>query len=93
MIDLLQEIGRRHQRLKEKIHSTRIPLSPAGQKFMGFVYFCIPVLIGGCLWNWQSSISERNLQERLQQQNVDVYPGTQEQNKAFQKVLDKTQPK
>lgn len=42
----LRELSRRHEALKKRIHAFRIPLSPAGQRFMGFVYFCIPV-VGG----------------------------------------------
>jgi hypothetical protein len=45
-MNYLRELSRRHDELKHKIHSFRIPLSPTGRRFMGFVYFCIPV-IGG----------------------------------------------
>lgn len=46
MTDFLQDLHERHERLKKRIHSFRIPLSPTGQKIMGFVYFCIPVVCG-----------------------------------------------
>lgn len=32
--------------LKHRIHSFRIPLSPTGQKIMGFIYFLIPIIAG-----------------------------------------------
>jgi len=41
-----------HQSLKERIHKTRIPLSLRGQKFMGLVYFTIPLIIGKFAYDW-----------------------------------------
>lgn len=45
-MEFLKELSRRHEALKKRIHSFRIPLSPTGQRAMGFIYFCIPV-VGG----------------------------------------------
>lgn len=46
MLQFLKDLNRRHEELKKRVHSFRIPLSPRGQKIMGFVYFCIPVISG-----------------------------------------------
>lgn len=44
--DFFQQLHEKHERLKKRIHSFRIPLSPRGQAIMKVVYFSIPV-IGG----------------------------------------------
>jgi hypothetical protein len=46
IVDFFKDVSRRHEELKKRIHAFRIPLSPAGQRVMGLVYFSIPV-IGG----------------------------------------------
>ena len=45
-MEWLREIGRRHQRLKERIHATRIPLGPRGRFAMGTVYLVTPIVAG-----------------------------------------------
>jgi hypothetical protein len=45
-MEFFRELGRKHEALKKRIHAFRIPLSPTGQRIMGFVYFSIPI-IGG----------------------------------------------
>lgn len=45
-MDFLRELNRRHEALKHRIHSFRIPLSKTGQRIMGVVYFSIPVIAG-----------------------------------------------
>ena len=42
----LKDLREKHENLKKRIHAFRLPLSPAGQKVMGFVYFTIPVIVG-----------------------------------------------
>ncbi|CAM9167511.1 unnamed protein product, partial [Phaeothamnion confervicola] len=46
---------------KRRVHSFRIPLSPSGQKFMGAVYFCIPIVFGYGVMRWSDRRSEENL--------------------------------
>lgn len=46
IINYLKELNAKHERLKKRIHSFRIPLSPSGRRFMGLVYFSIPVILG-----------------------------------------------
>lgn len=46
IMDFLRELNRRHEALKHRIHSFRIPLSKTGQRIMGVVYFSIPVIAG-----------------------------------------------
>ena len=41
-----QDLAQRHQALKERIHSTRIPLSPRGVAVMKVVYVMTPVVAG-----------------------------------------------
>lgn len=50
-----------HQKLKHKIHSTRIPLGPAGRIGMGVFYLVSPVVAGYYIMQWTNKISERNL--------------------------------
>ena len=45
-MEYLRELSRRHEALKKRIHAFRIPLSPTGRRFMGLVYFSIPVISG-----------------------------------------------
>lgn len=45
------DLSEKHEKLKKKIHSFRIPLSPRGRQFMGFVYFWIPIIGGIVLMN------------------------------------------
>jgi len=49
--------------LRQRIHSFRIPLSVSGQRFMGFVYFMIPVVFGYFILDWNLRVSERKLNE------------------------------
>jgi hypothetical protein len=43
-MEYLKTLLKKHETLKKKIHAFRIPLSPVGQKIMGFVYFSIPII-------------------------------------------------
>jgi hypothetical protein len=61
VISFLRSISARHNALKERIHAFRIPLSPAGQKFMGFVYFTIPIIGGYYVMQWAQSKSIENI--------------------------------
>jgi hypothetical protein len=46
MMRYLKDLREKHENLKKRIHAFRLPLSPTGQKVMGFVYFTIPVIVG-----------------------------------------------
>ena len=61
VLSFLRSISARHNALKERIHAFRIPLSPAGQKFMGFVYFTIPVIGGYYIMQWAQNKSIENI--------------------------------
>jgi hypothetical protein len=91
MFSFLRDLSAQHELLKERIHNFRIPLSPRGQRIMGFVYFCIPV-IGG-YWIMQAAIgqSQKNLASKasLTVASKEV----REQNVALQKILDSAQRK
>lgn len=90
MFSFLKGIGDKHERLKERIHNFRIPLSPAGQKIMGFVYFCIPVIGGYYIMQAAIEQSHQNIgakgEKLLLKQKIDA--GTKEQNKVLQSILD-----
>uniref|UniRef100_A0A7R9U3Q2 Uncharacterized protein n=1 Tax=Pinguiococcus pyrenoidosus TaxID=172671 RepID=A0A7R9U3Q2_9STRA len=59
--ELLRQLHERQENLKHRIHNFRMPLSPAGQRFMGFVYFCIPVIGGYYIMQWAQRQAEKNL--------------------------------
>jgi hypothetical protein len=59
-MEFLRSLGERHERLKKKIHSTRIPLSKNGQRFMAAVYFSIPVISGYYIMQWAQSRADVN---------------------------------
>ncbi len=47
-MSFFSDLSRRHEALKKRIHSFRLPLGPVGRTIMGFIYFSIPV--AGGLW-------------------------------------------
>lgn len=61
-MEFLRELSARHERLKRKIHATRVPLSPAGQRVMGLVYFSVPVVCGYFIMKWTERRAEANFQ-------------------------------
>ena len=80
-----------HQRLKERIHNFRMPLSRRGQIAMNIVYFAIPVIGGHYLMEWAQGRAQINLKEA----GVLPEPGetptrskTHEQNVAIKKQLE-----
>lgn len=96
MEDFLSTLSQRHKELKHKIHSFRIPLSPSGQKAMGFVYFTIPVIFGFFIMQTAIGQAERNLGpqgEKLKRSGIGASSETSQQNKALQAILDKARNK
>lgn len=86
----MDDIIRRHRELKERIHAFRIPLSPNGRRFMGFVYFTIPVISGYFLMQYVTGIAEKNLGERgskLKPTQSSSKSGTEAQNRALGDML------
>ena len=61
ILAFLRDLNARHTALKERIHAYRFPLPPGGQKFMGLVYFTIPVIAGYYVMQWAIGQSEKNL--------------------------------
>jgi hypothetical protein len=57
-MELVRQLVERHRRLKEKIHSTRIPLSPAGQRVAALVYMSLPLIGGFYIMTWAMAKSE-----------------------------------
>jgi hypothetical protein len=80
----IHEFHRRHERLKKFVHEgMRYPLPPAGRAFMGFVYFCIPV-IGGCaIMAWTAEKSKQSIGEHGER-----LPIPAGQNMGNRRVLD-----
>lgn len=70
----------------------RIPLSPAGQRFMGLVYFSIPVIAGYYLMQAVNKQAEQNLGskgELLVKSGGAASKDTKDQNLALQAILQK----
>ena len=57
-MDALRSLLAAHRRLKHKIHNTRIPLSPAGQRVAKVVYFCIPLVVGKFAYDWVVEVQQ-----------------------------------
>lgn len=57
---LLRSLQERHERLKNAIHGTRIPLSRNGRLFMGAFYFSAPVVAGYYVMQWAQHKAETN---------------------------------
>lgn len=64
-MEFLRELGERHERLKKKIHSTRIPLSKNGQRVMAAVYFSIPVVAGYYIMQWAQGRADVNFHKEV----------------------------
>ena len=56
----VRELLAAHERLKKRIHAFRIPLSKNGQRFMGLVYFSIPLVVGKLVYDKVIEVQERN---------------------------------
>lgn len=65
MMDFFRQLGERHEALKKKIHSTRIPLSKNGQRFMGLVYFTTPIVGGYYVMKWAERRADANFQREV----------------------------
>ncbi|CAK4116943.1 unnamed protein product [Aphanomyces euteiches] len=52
-----------HERLKKRIHSTRIPLGPKGKAVMTVVYFTTPIICGYFVMQWAQSKAKVNLKD------------------------------
>ena len=63
MFEWLQRLGQKHEDLKKRIHSFRMPLSPLGQRVMGLVYFSIPVVGGYFVMQMAIGRAEVNLEK------------------------------
>ncbi len=57
-MELLRQVVDGHRRLKEKIHSTRIPLSPGGKRVAALVYMSLPLIGGYFIMTWAMAKSE-----------------------------------
>ena len=91
MFSFLRELSARHEALKERIHAFRIPLSPRGQRIMGFVYFCIPVIGGYYIMQAAIGQSHKNLAGLKGGAEVAASVEVREQNVALQKILESAQ--
>jgi hypothetical protein len=64
-MDFFRKLNQRHERLKNWVHEGwRVPLPPWGQKAMGFVYFCIPVVGGYYVMQWAIGKSHKSIGPR-----------------------------
>jgi hypothetical protein len=63
----LWDIHERHEALKKRVHSFRIPLSPTGIRIAQCVYFSIPVIGGYYVMQWAIGKSHENIGRRGEQ--------------------------
>ena len=85
MFAFFRRMSAEHASLKERIHTYRIPLPPAGQKLMGFVYFSIPIIGGYYIMQWAVSHSAMNIGARGERLKVSVE--ADQRRRESQKVL------
>ncbi|RLN93647.1 hypothetical protein BBJ28_00004195 [Nothophytophthora sp. Chile5] len=64
-MEFLRNLSERHEALKKRIHSTRIPLSKNGQRAMGVVYFVTPIVAGYYIMKWTERRAEANFQREV----------------------------
>lgn len=57
----LRDVHERHERLKHRVHSFRLPLSPGGRLFMTFVYFSLPIVLGYNIMQFTNKQAEANI--------------------------------
>lgn len=73
VLSYFQKLGEMNERLKKRVHSIHIPLSPFGQQVMKVVYFSTPIIFGLCALQFSSSWSE-NYYEKSAIKVTDRYP-------------------
>lgn len=86
------DLSSQHQRLKERIHGFRMPLSRKGRIAMNVVYFSIPVIGGHYIMQWAHGRAQINLREAGVLPAPGEPPGrsrTEKQNMALQNRLGK----
>jgi len=93
MGDFLRGLSDRHEQLKKRFHSFRIPLSPNGRRIMGFVYFTIPVICGyyimqGAIYRAETNVGAKG-ERVVSRASAPEEARVKEQNKALQDLLDK----
>lgn len=89
---ILDDLSAKHQRLKERIHGFRMPLSRRGRIAMNIVYFSIPVIGGHYIMQWAHGRAQVNLREAGVLPASGESPGrskTEKQNMALQNRLGK----
>lgn len=90
IFELLSDLSEKHENLKKRIHSFRIPLSPTGQKFMGFFYFTVPLIIGYYIMEFTNVQASKNL-AHLNVENSTHRQETRQQNDCLKSIIKKTQ--
>ncbi|CAK9027906.1 Calmodulin [Durusdinium trenchii] len=73
LLDALRGLGARHEALKKKIHSTRIPLSKNGQRVMMMVYITVPVVAGYFVMEWSNSFAASKWQVNTREDGTVTY--------------------
>ncbi len=85
----MENIRRRHEELKHRVHNFRIPLAPRGQKLMAVVYFTIPVIVGYFIMQFTSSVSEQRINDIKKAGRPNTDSNTTAQNNALNELLTK----
>lgn len=84
----MEELFRKHEELKKKIHAFRIPLPPMARRFMGVVYLSIPLVCGYFIMSYVQKKSIENIGLNGSKLNKsEMNDATIAQNKVFGELL------
>ena len=95
--EFFHKLNLRHENLKKFVHTKfRVPLTPRGQKIMGFIYFLIPIVGGYFVMQLALAQAEVNLGKdgsklRKEYLNDNENENISNQNQALDKLLKKTE--
>lgn len=91
----MRDVHDRHERLKHRVHSYRLPLSPRGRFLMGCVYFSLPIILGYNIMQFTNRQAQENVGARGEKMQTDAAQARaiREQNKGLQAILDKAREK
>eukprot|EP01039_Chlorochromonas_danica_P002442 gene2442-2675_t len=93
-MSFFEDFSAKHEQLKKRIHSFRMPLSPTGQRIMKVVYFSIPLISGYYIMKAAKEESERNKKAFQLEKRPHVHSQeVKQQNEALQSLLDKVKEK
>ena len=72
-MNYLKRFAEGHERLKNRIHSVRIPLGPAGRFGMGCIYVSTPIIIGYFIMEYCADVAQRNHEITMEKVDAVLY--------------------